>query len=991
MIISRSKILIFFLIVLILGWFLYPRELFLGYIYEGTEDLEKSVFYYENYLQEKPYNKFATFRLAMVYERMAEPEKALSILERLYQYRSDDWRVARYLLDKLEDYGDQERLYQIRKNIIQSFKNRSYFPQERLFDLLEENLAYARWNHLSSEAYQTLSLMSELSYDAQVVEDIEYELDRGLKKYDKIIKKLRAKFDSNSSSLYEAQDLASLYRMFEDYNKSLYIIKEALRRDPLNKDFLLLRSNIYEELKKYKNAISDLTKLSQDPSISEKERHDLIERMAFLYQQINQSETALTLYDLLIDENPNKKSYYLSRYYLLIDLDRQDEAQFFLEDLLKKFPEDLSLMKDRVAYFLYEKKQYQPQLFRDYLLKSLDAQVGLDVVYLLMDQKLFDQALDWIHYSETILSLPLEVRLAQIDIYRQSKENKRALDLALSLEDKFLNSTKILWVLFELSGLEGKFQEAQVYLELYLKQSQRLPDNLRDVGKMLYFWGFSEEAFVYLNESYKSYPKDAETMFYLSQVLWETRQKKEARALMFHLIHFLESEKTNLSQVQVQYLLKTKGFLDYNSDVLKAYELAFKKYPHSSDLYFDLIDLHLINKKIETAKSTFSKLKSRFPGSHQRWPVYLAQIATLEKKWDEAALQYQKALEVLPWQWKSRRDLAFVYRKMREWRKSFVEYENVLDQAPQDLISMQALRQMKDDYHHRVGHSFEHRDLEGDESYEWSFFYRGFLKDDIRFHFEFETAQYFFGPNDFEGQAQQFILEASFYQLKDFIFTPSIESSFSFKRKVLSPAFQIDYSYHDIFFISLAYTYHKLRKDVAQAVEVGALQDDLQVNLQYNFKEKWTLSHNFHYKSDHLPEGETARTLSLNPSLSFLALSQPNISFSYSYFWKDIKDENDFFSRFALIPKISSHTIRIDMNHWFGDRLYIESAFFASQDTARNLNFFKGDLWGSHAKFRYVLNRYLDLETTYDYSRENLSSIAGESHRFHIGLSGHWL
>ncbi len=45
----------------------------------------------------------------------------------------------------------------------------------------------------------------------------------------------------------------------KDYEKALYYLNEALKRDAKNEDFLIERSNIYVDIKQYPKAIDDLT------------------------------------------------------------------------------------------------------------------------------------------------------------------------------------------------------------------------------------------------------------------------------------------------------------------------------------------------------------------------------------------------------------------------------------------------------------------------------------------------------------------------------------------------------------------------------------------------------------------------------------------------------------------------------------------------------------------------------------------------------------
>lgn len=57
----------------------------------------------------------------------------------------------------------------------------------------------------------------------------------------------------------------------KDFEKALYYLNEALKRDKKNEEFLIERSNIYVDTKNYQKAIEDLTTAlaskSTDPRI----------------------------------------------------------------------------------------------------------------------------------------------------------------------------------------------------------------------------------------------------------------------------------------------------------------------------------------------------------------------------------------------------------------------------------------------------------------------------------------------------------------------------------------------------------------------------------------------------------------------------------------------------------------------------------------------------------------------------------------------------
>ena len=67
-----------------------------------------------------------------------------------------------------------------------------------------------------------------------------------------------------------------------------------------------------------------------------------------------------------------------------------------------------------------------------------------------------------------------------------------------------------------------------------------------------------------------------------------------------------------------------------------------------------------------------------------------------------------------------------------------------------------------------------------------------------------------------------------------------------------------------------------------------------------------------------------------------------------------------------------------------------EAGGFIGDDTARDLEFVKGELWGARAGISWNITPWCDLDVSYDYGREFLFDVPGRYQHVAAGLSGHW-
>ena len=116
-------------------------------------------------MEKSPYNKFATLRLAHLYDRLGEPQKATLLLKNLYEHRKSDWDMATRYLDHLENRNDAETLQEARLSIAHYFMMQPRFPRRKVSEMLYDTYLHARWTQNNDEAYAILLDMMKASKD----------------------------------------------------------------------------------------------------------------------------------------------------------------------------------------------------------------------------------------------------------------------------------------------------------------------------------------------------------------------------------------------------------------------------------------------------------------------------------------------------------------------------------------------------------------------------------------------------------------------------------------------------------------------------------------------------------------------------------------------------------------------------------------------------------------------------------------------------------
>lgn len=396
---TKAKISLFLGAVLVLGWLLYPRSVFLGYIYEGKSRLIDAEKYYQNFLTKNPYNKFATFRLASLYEKTGQPEKATFYLEQLFDYRKKDWEVAEKYLSHLDNLAEGEKLFHVRLDIVRRFESDPLFPKGRLEEVLYEALQYARWTQKQDQVISILESLIKIGRNKQsYLEQLEL-LKASMHDDESVLKGYQLRLTKTPDDRSLREDLIAVYQVLGKKEEAIDLINVALTKEPFDSKWIALRLEFYQRQKKWILAEQDarllLSSLAKSSSEESLVKHIYYtELLGDLLKKQNRDKEALKIYKNLLDENPSRRESWLNLVYYYSEHKSLRELKNILALYTQKFPEDQERQKIYEEFLFYETSGTKALRIGERMLQQnpRNSSVILRMAYLFADQKDFDSA-----------------------------------------------------------------------------------------------------------------------------------------------------------------------------------------------------------------------------------------------------------------------------------------------------------------------------------------------------------------------------------------------------------------------------------------------------------------------------------------------------------------------------------------------------------------------------------------------------------------------
>ena len=985
---SKTKILLFFVALVILAWFLYPNKIFLAYMYEGAKDLAKAEAFYKDYLAENPRDKFASLRLAQLYNKMAEPERATPILKALYEERKRDWETAETYLTHLEDMNDLENLFTARKEVAKNFMTVPHFPVERILFLLESSMHYALWMQKYDEAYAIIDELMSIAENPIYYIEAREKIDRGLKKLDNVRASLEERLKKKPMDISIRRDLINLYIALKNLDVAEALANETL--DLFPNDMYVLQSRVFTKIKQKdrRGAISDLVKLLTHDELSPQDRDLYTSDLGQLYRETGDYTKASEIFTTQRDDAPLKREFWMNILGVHLEAKAWDKASELLELYLLKFPKDHEQRKLLVDIHLYEMQDGNAlDLYEDYLEGNGDIGLALDVAALLA-KKIPSEEESWLEKCLELFGDNEKITGALVASYLDHKDYVSAAALLESHLKAHPKQANFLLTLAQIKTLTGEAEAAESLYDklLTLKldfETQRL------VGRELFFLGFADKAKRVLNEASSLNPNDVETLFWLSEIDFFQGYKNGAREKA-HLVVTILSERQKRSVEENRMLLKARSRLGFTPELDHDYQIALQNAPRDADLHSDFIDAQLEYKKLWGAQQALRSYREKFPTDKERLRPFEIRIAFLNKDWGTAARLLRQMLVEKPGEWSWRRDLADAYVNAGRWREGVKEYDAVCAATGNQLKVQRRLNELHDEYDYKIKGGYRFTSLGVEDIHEGVAGFDAYLNKSWEWNSEFKIGDYNSPSANFRNLASTGEGVFFFHGLKQTTLKMGLGFGASEIRQTMTPVLGASFEPFENLKFELDSAWRKLRTDVPQAVANGALVDEIKFGTRLGLWERVELASRYEFTRSYLPQGQKSIGHRLEPSLSFIVLKEPYLSFGYQYSFLDQSDEGGFLGRISLIPRMSAHYLTGYMNKNFGEKMTVEVNAFIGEDSARDLKIFEGDLFGFGSKLGWRVTRHLKFDAEYEFGRETSTNVAGEFHQFGFFMTGHW-
>lgn len=393
---SKLKIFLFFGVIVLLLWALYPRGMFLGYIYEGLAALDRSERHYLEYIQDKPTSKFAILRLAALYERMGHPQKALPYLEGLVAHRPRDLEVAEVTLEFLENLHDDARLYAARRQIAGNLMAMRDPPRTKITEMLGKAYDYATWKGLVDDQYAILADLVAVARNKNDYDWVMRRLNFNLKKTQAVVAALEKKLQENPNDIDVLEDLIMMKLASGQTREAQVLVEQALQRHPKNPALLQARISVDDKTRNMPQLIEDARTLLALHVLSDEEAWDMKSTLAYALQRNHQYDEALAEYREILDRDRRDPENWLMIVYLLESAKRLPELVSFLKEYLVAFPGDAEREQMLAEIYLYRLKDLsQMLLYRKMVVKYHKFNFAWDVASLLVEEKRTDEAKSW--------------------------------------------------------------------------------------------------------------------------------------------------------------------------------------------------------------------------------------------------------------------------------------------------------------------------------------------------------------------------------------------------------------------------------------------------------------------------------------------------------------------------------------------------------------------------------------------------------------------
>lgn len=954
---SKVKIIMFFGVLLLLLWGLYPRGIFLGYIYEGMSELEKSEKYYLEYLNTNPYSKFAVMRLMSLYERMGAPRKAMPFLENLYAHRQGDDQLALDYLDFLERLHDDGALYKAQRQIADNLMRARRPAYARITEILDSAYDYAEWHHLVDDQYDILAKLVAVARDKDSYAWVMRHLDLNLKQTGAVVAALQQKLLISPNDLNAQEELIGLYVALKKYPEAAALLEEASAAHPDNADLLQLQISLDDRRKDMTAMIRNLQKLLGMHVLSEDEEWDAQATLAYAYQNNHQLNEALALYREFLTQDPLDSENWLNVVYVYESMGRWNDVVALLKEYLAQFPADGERQEMLVDIYLYRLKDLtQLPIYRQYVLRTHKAEFTLDVGNALISGHRPAEAVRWLEEMHRLFPRDAEM----VDLLAQT-----------------CAATK-------------NYAEAKSWYKLLAALKPNDMATQLTVGREIYFMDDPTAAEPYLKTVVAAEPGNVDAWFWLSEIhsqFSETAAMKEDARQVVALL----TAQPPRNDTTTWMLLKSRGRVEKRPVVLLPdYAMAVALYPDNPDLLADEIDIMLAAKHVKEARQNIALFSERFPTETERMRMLDVRLAFCEKRWKDAIALLEPLVAENPHNWGLHRDLGEAYYHDMQWWRALPEIEKVQEATGDRYKVAELLRELHHDYDTRVTPTFNYTRYGSEYFWIPGVKFKDYLTHDWELNADARIGRFVSPSVGYMGVTEAGKVLVTSHHLRPWVFSVGIEGAHSPVRTTATPTVAFAYKPTPLTGITLTGTYRELRQDLPQAVAFGTLKDSVQLEGHTTLFDRLILSAKYTAERDLITSGATAKGQAVEPSASVIIFRKPYVTLGWQMDYQRLNSNGNFLASVPLIPYMNTQYVTGLISGRPIPTLLLEGGFYNGHDFDRGLSILGGDLWGVRGLFDWAVAPWLDFSGSYEFGRQRLLDIPGYSHVLNVALSAHW-
>lgn len=984
--ISSKKILLFFVTTLILGWFLYPREIFMAYIHEGKSELKAAEAKYLKVIHENPDDKETRLKLTSLYERMGEPEKATVFMKDVFESRKSDWNFAVQYMDFLDRTEQHEELYKTQQKILDLFEGKKYVPKKDYFDILETVYAAAVYRQDTQTALKFLAKQEKLFPKSTDSIENKILIFKANKKVDQLLEIYNQRLQNNPKDTNALFELWDIYMGLQNYQKAETMINALIKLEPQNTEHLMAKYSLLMKIDKKDQAFDLLKAILKLKTINDDLRQTTKANMAAIYRAKGQNTQALQIYSNLYSLNPENLEYLKEMIYTLLDLGQNKEALPYIEAYLQKEPEDLDLIKVVIETDLYERKTLaHMNLLLLYLNETSDQNIIIDVAYLMIDQKKLEEAESWMARFEGILQSNfkyIETRAVNLISLKRASQAEHWLRQLFNKQPHKKDWAELL--LYSLR-LQNKRLEAHHLLQSI---SQKNPHSAN-------WQNFVGENYIYLSWLHHAKPHFEKSLqikeaalphYFLSEIYYAMGQRehfpKQAKL-------FLKAKHTlpkNL--IWTKRILSTQAKLKFKKSHERQFKKLIQKHPKDAELVSMYANLLMDNRRWKKAEKVLYDHAPLTPNSQML--TSQARLHNYQKEFETAIQEYQSTLKLEPDNIYIQNDLAQTHNQIHEWKEALKILESIFVEDRAQFFIAQNKQNIWLNHHNQISNTFHFVDQDQVSFYENTLEAKFNLSDRLQIHPEYTFGFFNDDTINHTAIAKQALIGLKSFHVNQTEFEIKAGYGETGTRRTPSFGLNANRNFQYNFSGSLNTQIRQVRRDISQAVFAQALQDEVEASFSYLPRPWWILTGTYQFRHTDLKTGERQYEQLISPTISRVLWNIPYISLGYQMSYSRADGDQSFLNSLPVIPESFAHYLNVIIRHHFTENMTAQAQAFVGEDFKRKLSLFQGELWGTSAAFQWHFTKHNYLQINYQFGQETLAGLGGENHDIKIQLLGHW-